>query len=150
MKRLSTLSATFLGIGYFPVAPGTLASAVVVLMFRYFLHRLDWWLFLMLFAGLFFFGARVSSLYARKTDQEDPRTVVIDEVAGQLLTLFLLQPQWSLLALGFFLFRFFDIVKPFPVREVERFPGGWGIMADDVVAALYAGILTNVYRLLFA
>jgi phosphatidylglycerophosphatase A len=68
----------------------------------------------------------------------DPGQVVIDEVVGQMLT-FLLLPHatWKWLAGGFLLFRAFDIVKPFPARQAERIPRGWGIMLDDVLAGLY-------------
>jgi phosphatidylglycerophosphatase A len=80
--------------------------------------------------------------------KEDPRTVVIDEAAGQLIALFLLSPQWSLCAASFLLFRFFDIVKPYPIKRVETFPGGFGIMLDDIVAAIFAGIVINLFLLL--
>ena len=69
----------------------------------------------------------------------DPGQVVIDEVAGQIIT-FLATPRvtWKGLLAGFIIFRLFDIVKPFPARRAERFPGGWGIMMDDLIAGLYS------------
>lgn len=79
---------------------------------------------------------------ARKKGEKDPQFVVIDEVSGQLLTyLVALAPaNWKYLLLGFILFRVFDIWKPFPARQAESLPGGWGIMADDWIAGIYAGI----------
>ena len=88
------------------------------------------------------FGVGVSSHVARWNGAKDPQFVVIDEVSGQLLTfLFALAPlNWKYLLLGFILFRVFDIWKPFPARQAESLPGGWGIMADDWIAAVYAAI----------
>jgi phosphatidylglycerophosphatase A len=80
--------------------------------------------------------------------KEDPRTIVIDEAAGQMIALFLLDPRWSLMAASFLLFRFFDIVKPYPIKRAEKYPGGFGIMLDDFVAAIFAGILINLFLLL--
>ncbi len=106
-------------------------------------------------------GVWVSGLAARHFGQTDPGKVIIDEVSGQMISLLgagwiltltsddmsnaaqllvLSAPNWKYLLLGFILFRVFDIWKPFPVRQAERLPGGWGIMADDWVAALYAAV----------
>ncbi|HKV27794.1 MAG TPA: phosphatidylglycerophosphatase A [Candidatus Acidoferrales bacterium] len=87
-------------------------------------------------------GAWVSSRAARWSSKKDPQFVVIDEVSGQFFTyLFALAPlSWKYLLLGFILFRVFDIWKPFPARQAESLPGGWGIMADDWIAAVYAAI----------
>ena len=148
MKTFSKITATFFGVGYFPVAPGTMTSAIIVLLYKFFLHRLSWPIYLLLFFVLFALGIIVSDVYSRMLKKEDPRTVVIDEAAGQLIALFLLSPQWSLCAASFLLFRFFDIVKPYPIKRVETFPGGFGIMLDDIVAAIFAGILINLFLLL--
>lgn len=148
MKRFARLTATCMGLGLFPVAPGTLTSAVVVLLYKLLLYRLTWPLYLFLFVFLFLLGVYASHTYAESLKKEDPRSAVIDEAAGQLLALFLIDPSWILCAASFVLFRFFDIVKPFPIKQVEDFPKGFGIMLDDVVAALFAGILLNLYLLL--
>lgn len=93
----------------------------------------------LLIAGI---GVWASSRVARFSDNKDPQFVVIDEVSGQLFTyLFAVAAgNWKYLLLGFILFRVFDIWKPFPARQAESLPGGWGIMADDWAAAVYAGI----------
>ena len=148
MKTFSKVTATFFGAGYFPVAPGTLTSAVIVLLYKFILHRLSWPLYLFLFFVLFGLGTFVADIYSRMVKKEDPRTVVIDEAAGQFIALFLLSPQWTLCAASFLLFRFFDIAKPFPIKRVETFPRGFGIMLDDIVAAIFAGILLNLFLLL--
>ena len=142
------MTATCLGLGYFPVAPGTLTSAIVVLLYKFFLFRLSWPLYLLIFAFLFLIGVYASHIYSKSLKKEDPRSAVIDEAAGQLLALFLVNPSWILCTVSFVLFRFFDIIKPFPIKQVEDLPKGFGIMLDDVVAALYAGILLNLYLLL--
>lgn len=148
IKFFSKTLATCFGIGYFPLAPGTVASFGVVLLYKYFLFRLSWPFFALICIAVFGIGVIVSSIYASQSKKKDPRVVVVDEVGAQLLTLFNLSPTWPLVLAGFFLFRLFDIVKPFPIRKVEMFPKGWGIMMDDILAAAYAGILLNAYLLL--
>ncbi len=148
MNMFSKVTATFFGVGYFPLAPGTVTSAIIVLLYKFFLHRLSWPVYLLLFFLLFGLGTFVADVYSRMVKKEDPRTVVIDEAAGQFIALFLLGPQWTLCVASFLLFRIFDIVKPFPIKKAETFPGGFGIMLDDVVAAIFAGILINLVLLL--
>jgi len=148
MNMIAKILSTFFGVGYAPIAPGTLTSFLIVLLYRFYLFRLDWPIFLLLLFFIFFLGTYMSTRFAKKINKEDPRIIVIDEVLGQMIPLFLLKPDWPLLAAAFILFRFFDIVKPFPVNRAERFPDGWGIMMDDLVAGLYAGILINIYLLL--
>jgi phosphatidylglycerophosphatase A len=83
-------------------------------------------------------GIPAATRVARASGVKDPQFVVIDEVAGQLITLIAVPMAWKSLLLGFILFRGFDIVKPPPVRSLERLPGGTGIVIDDVAAGLYA------------
>ncbi len=93
-------------------------------------------------------GVIVATRAARYAQIEDPQWVVIDEVSGQLITYYLffwvLPLNWKSWLLGFILFRIFDIWKPFPARQLERLPGGWGIMADDWMAGIYAAIVLRV------
>jgi phosphatidylglycerophosphatase A len=100
--------------------------------------------------GIFFLGVWAASGAEKYFGRVDPGHVVIDEVVGQLLT-FLARPDasWKWLVAGFVLFRIFDVVKPFPARQAERLPRGWGIMTDDVVAGLYslAAVLILGYAL---
>ncbi len=147
MKRISWIIATFLGIGYFPLAPGSVASFFVALSYRYFLHRIPWHLYLGVFLVIMIVGVISSNIFSNELKSKDPRKIVIDEVAGQYLIFFRLSPSWINILGGFLLFRFFDILKPFPIRKIENFPKGWGIMLDDTMAAIYAGIILNLYLL---
>ncbi len=148
MTSIFRIMATFFGIGYFPLAPGTLASLIVVLLYKFFLHQLSWPVHLLVFWGVFIAGIIASDRMSSKWKTEDPQKVVIDEAAGQYLALFQLSPSWLPLLLSFLLFRLFDILKPFPIRRIESFPRGWGIMLDDFVAALYSGIIVYVYLII--
>ncbi len=148
MKVLSKCIATFFGIGYFPIAPGTLASFITVLLYKYFLYQLAWSYYIALGLGLYFMGVWTSSIVCRETGKDDPPIAVIDEVLGQLIALFLLSPVWPVMLASFFLFRLLDILKPFLIKKAEAFSQGWGIMLDDIVAGLYASIATNIYLLL--
>lgn len=131
--------ATCLGIGSIPGAPGTYGSAVGVL-----LAGLLWnasphsWTVPLAAAVACGLGVWSGTQLARSTGLQDPRIVVIDEIAGQFLTLSLVPFSWRAALVGFALFRFFDIVKPFPARRAERLPEGWGILLDDLVAGVYA------------
>jgi phosphatidylglycerophosphatase A len=89
---------------------------------------------------LFAAGCWAGSVAERHYARTDPGFVVLDEVVGMLLTLLLVPVTWSGALIGFFLFRAFDIVKPFPARQCERLHGGLGIMADDVVAGIYGNL----------
>jgi len=148
MKTLAMTLSTFFGIGFFPVAPGTAASLAAVVLFYFLLWPLPWFwtsgiIFICLAAGV-----PASARCAAELDRTDPRPVVIDEVCGQLIALFLIPADRTALLLAFLLFRLFDIVKPWPIRKLERFPGGWGIMADDVAAGLLARLCLQIYLFL--
>jgi len=148
MKNAAKILATFFGIGLFPVAPGTLASAVAVLVYKFALHGLAWPLYLLLLAFLFFAGTAASAVHAAALGRSDPGRIVIDEVCGQLLALAFLPAAWVPVAVSFVLFRFFDILKPWPIGRLEKLPGGWGVMADDIGAGLAAAALSRMILLL--
>lgn len=126
-----------MGAGRTPAAPGTAGSLVGLLLFLV-LKGLPALIYGLLGLTLFLLGVYVAERFERVTGRRDPPEVVIDEICGMLLTLAFLPPAPFLLLAGFLFFRLFDILKPFPVRWVERLPGGWGVMADDAVAAVYA------------
>ncbi|MDH7511609.1 MAG: phosphatidylglycerophosphatase A [Clostridiales bacterium] len=149
MKAIWKVVATCCGIGFIPVAPGTAASLAVALMYKFFLFRLSWPFYLVLFVLLGGLGLVASAVYAAELGRDDPRRIVVDEASGQLISLFAVPASWTAVGLSFFLFRFFDIVKPYPIRRAERLPGGWGIMADDLLAGLIARVfLFFVFRAL--
>ncbi len=140
--RWATLVATFFGAGRLRPGPGTWGSLATALL---------WWLLgshlppgaripviLLLIAVVVAVGIPAATLEARGCAKKDPSHVVIDEVAGQLVTLIACPILWQALLAGFILFRGFDIVKPPPVRSLERLPEGTGIVVDDLGAGLYA------------
>jgi phosphatidylglycerophosphatase A len=165
LKDLFALAFATWGVGYLPVAPGTWGSLVGVGIF------LGWQILRVRFFDLYgvnsasanslwttlsillvivisligiWSGTRVEKLTGRK----DAGIVVVDEVAGQLITLFVLPYalawDWPLILAGFLLFRLFDIWKPFPVRRFESLEGGLGVMADDIAAGFYAAASLSV------
>jgi phosphatidylglycerophosphatase A len=133
---LARVVATGFGSGYSRVAPGTAGSAVGLLLF-WPLAALAWPWQLAASAVLFVSGSLAAGRVARHVGLKDPGIVVVDEVVGQWVTL-------VTALLGFLLFRAMDVVKPWPARDLERVPGGWGIMADDVAAGIYAHLLLRV------
>jgi phosphatidylglycerophosphatase A len=148
IKFLERTIATFLGLGFFPIAPGTLTSLAVVLAYKLSgpAEISPPW-FAAGVVVLFFLGSAASTAYSRDLGQRDPGRIVIDEACGQLIALFRVPGEWAPLAVSFFLFRALDIIKPFPIRRLERLPRGWGIMADDVAAGILAGLGTHLYLL---
>ena len=136
MKSLGVGIATVGGVGWFPVAPGTAGSAVGVLVY---LLTNGWspYAQVALLLGVTAVGCWAGSVAETELKKEDPGPVVIDEVAGQLVTLLLTGVGWRGAVAGFFIFRVFDILKPFPARRLERLHGGLGIMADDLMAGAY-------------
>jgi phosphatidylglycerophosphatase A len=148
MKSLSKVISTFFGLGYFPIAPGTLTSFVVILAYKFYLYQLSWPLHLLILFLLFLVGVYTSTKFSAESKKKDPRKIVIDEACGQFLVLFRMSEAWFPVLASFILFRVFDIVKPYPIKKVESLPKGWGIMMDDIVAAIYAGVIVKLYLLL--
>jgi len=142
------LVATFFGAGLLRPGPGTWGSLVTVLLWWLFTHWLppNWQsgTLMVLAALVTLVGIPSAAQVSRASGLKDPQFVVIDEVAGQLITLIAVPVSWKSLLLGFILFRGFDIVKPPPVRQLERLPEGYGIVLDDVAAGLYALLAMQV------
>ena len=92
---------------------------------------------------IFLVGVIVSTIVSDEENNSDPSKVVIDEWVGMWIALLMIPNEWLWLGIAFLLFRIFDIIKVYPANRFERLPGGWGIMMDDVVAGLYAGIITQ-------
>lgn len=147
----ATLLATGLGSGLLPKAPGTWGSVLAVLLAEGLLEVAGVAGVAVLAAVSTVLGVPASGRVATLRGREDPSEVVIDEVAGQALALALLHAvlppaapeplRWGLVLLAFGLFRLFDIAKPGPIDRLQSLPGGWGVMADDLLAGLAAGIL---------
>ena len=149
--RLHKLIATAGGIGYIGRGGGTVAAAAWCLI-RFFIPAIDhshlWQVVLIILVT----GAGVySSGKVEKIWGHDSSKVVIDEVAGMMVTLLFIPATLNNLIAGLLLFRFFDIVKPLYIRRLEVLPKGWGVMADDVLAGIYGHIVLTVlvnYKLL--
>jgi phosphatidylglycerophosphatase A len=139
-NRLITLFATGLGIGYSPIASGTVGTLVAIPLFI----LLSQWGTVGVLAGLLFtavLGIPAADHMEKALGTSDPGTIVIDEIAGYLLTMIVSPPDAVHIVAGFFLFRFFDIVKPPPVRQADRhLRGGAGVVADDLLAGVYSWI----------
>ena len=168
--RISILLATWFGLGYLPKAPGTWGSAggaaIALLLSWLGFHSIktvtgffpgkDFWTWglqpgygqVLIAVIITIVGVIVADRAAKYAHIKDPQWVVIDEVSGQLITYYLffwITPlNWKSWLLGFILFRLFDVWKPFPARQLEQLPGGWGIMADDWMAGIYAAIVLQV------
>lgn len=137
----ATLVATFFGVGRLRPGPGTWGSAAAVLLWwllaRWIVPSWQPWTAILLAAIAALAGIPAATRVAQASGLKDPQFVVIDEVAGQLITLIAVPITWKSLLLSFILFRGFDIVKPPPIRLLERLPEGVGIVIDDVGAGLY-------------
>lgn len=145
---LAQAVATGLGSGYSPFAPGTAGSLVgLVLYWALTSAPVPWTLGLL--AALFVAGVAASTVIARRLGIEDPGVVVVDEVVGMWISLLFLPFTWKTVVLAFLLFRVMDIVKPYPARQLEGLPGGWGIMLDDVMAGIYANLALRIVLLVW-
>jgi phosphatidylglycerophosphatase A len=136
------MTATVFGVGMFPHMPGTAGTAVGMVIF---LLTGEAVMFLILPVAVI--GAIASDRYAREIGAEDPGEIVIDEVAGYFASVWGLGPDFALVA--FFMFRLVDIIKPFPVRNMEKLPGGVGIMADDICGGVMVNALLRILQWLF-
>ena len=140
MTRLAVFIATAGYCGYFPIAPGTAGSAaglVVYLLIRWAGSPIAE---AAAIAVIFAAGTWAATRAERYFGGIDPGPVVIDEVLGMLITLAFIPAGWSAALAGFLLFRVFDVIKPFPANRLEKFHGGFGIMADDAMAGVYANL----------
>ena len=144
----STLVATFFGIGHLHPGPGTWGSAATVFLWALLAHFLpvnaQAPTVIALAIVITLVGIPAATRVARAAGKKDPQFVVIDEVAGQLIALIAAPLKWKTFLAGFILFRAFDIIKPPPVRQLEKLPEGTGIVLDDVAAGLYALVVMQL------
>jgi len=158
MKRLLT---SCFGLGWLPLCPGTFGSLppvfIFALMFQFGLSVLS---SAIVMAAMVLAGSVVCVIFSpaviAATGRIDPPEVVADEFAGQALTLlfvlllitdtFSTKQIWLVAGLGFLLFRLFDIIKPWPINVIQKLPQGWGILADDLLAAIYAAVALFIFQ----
>ena len=147
MNTVALVLGTGLFAGYSPIAPGTAGSFAVVVLYGLVPGLFAWKWIWTVWIGLFVVGVwaagRCETFWGK-----DPGKVVIDEVVGMMIAIGFMPLNWKIVIAGFFFFRFFDIFKPPPARRLEKIHGGFGVMADDVIAALYANIVLRVLVLL--
>src|ERR1035438_8570257 len=145
--------ATFFGAGLGKPGPGTWGSVAAVLLwgtFAWLVHPASQTMLIALLVGLVLsiaLGVPAATIAARESGRHDPGFVVIDEVAGQWIALLGSPADWRHALIALILFRLFDITKPFPARQLEHLPEGWGIVFDDVAAGLYALGVASLLRI---
>lgn len=146
-RRLATFVASVAYLGYSPLAPGTVGTLGALAVY--------WWL--LPADGFVIIGtaavAAAAGIWAggvgeKVWGKKDPGRVCVDEFAGYFVAVAFLPKTFAYAVFAFVLFRAFDILKPFPAGRSQRLPGGWGIMADDVVAAVYANLVLQTARVL--
>lgn len=142
MIDLVKLLSTFFYIGYFPIAPGSAASAVGILICYLLKDSLLIWgvVFVMITVLGFMAAGKMEELVGEK----DPSCVVIDEVSGVMIAFFLLPFKWPVVVSAFFLFRAFDMFKIYPSNRLESLPGAAGIMTDDIMAGIYTNVVMQI------
>jgi phosphatidylglycerophosphatase A len=150
--RLAILVGTGVYSGYFPIFPGTAGAAVGVVLYLILVrlgmlgagNSIGWPVWI----GIVFVAGVVSAHRCEILFGPDNKRIVVDEVWGMLVALYALPVTWVWIGAGFVMFRFFDIVKPFPARRAERIGGGLAIMLDDGIAGAYTALILHLMRLL--
>ena len=140
--RIAKLFATFFYLGYFPFAPGTVGTLGAIVLF-YLLSGLSFTFYLLFLLIFIVFSIWVSDVSSKNSAESDPKYVVVDEVCGFLVSMMLIPANLMFIVLGFLIFRFFDVLKPPPLKNLERLPGGYGIVADDIAAGIYTNIVLH-------
>jgi phosphatidylglycerophosphatase A len=144
MNRFFLVLATGFGVGYSPVAPGTLGTLLAIPVY-YFLSNISSPIYEITLIGFFFLSVWISENAEIFFGKKDDQRIVIDEMMGFLITMLWVPKVTHFIVIGFFLFRLFDILKPFPIRHLEkRLKGGFGVVLDDVMAGVYANIILHL------
>ncbi len=146
MKYFVFFWATGFGVGFSPIVPGTMGTLVAIPVY-YFLSSISFPLYELTLLSFFFFSSWISGQAEQYWCRKDDRRIVIDEIMGFLITMLWIPKSFSLILLGFLLFRFFDILKPFPIRRLERAKSGYGVVLDDVLAGIYSNIVLHLINL---
>ena len=142
--KISEWIATCFKVGYLPLAPGTWGSIFAILVWWVLLKDLDLFIFGIVIILFFFIGIIVSNIIIDQNGDNDPSHIIIDELVGQWLALWMLPDGSFYIIIVFILFRFFDIIKPWPIRFMEQLPKGLGVMCDDLTAGLITLIIIQI------
>jgi len=144
MIKINKLISTVFGIGYVGKGGGTLASFLCCLGWFGCFYKGNNLLIALVITVIIFFSGVWSASKVESDWGTDSNKVVIDEVAGMCVSLLFIPVTTANILIGLLLFRFFDIVKPFFIKKMEKLPGGWGVMMDDLLAGIYANILLQI------
>jgi phosphatidylglycerophosphatase A len=144
IEKVQILCATLLFVGYFPFFPGTVGTLATLPLYLLLSVWLPSILYLCALVLTIFLGIWSANFAERHYGSKDPKPVVVDEMSGFLLTMLFIEPSIVNIALGFFIFRIMDILKPPPARWLEELKGGIGIVADDLVAGFYSNLVLQV------
>jgi len=147
MIRVHKLIATCLGIGYVPRGGGTVASAICCFVLYFICGSGCNQALLVSITGIIIAIGIWSSSKLELIWGKDNNRIVIDEVAGMCISLLFVPLHWYFVLAGFILFRFFDIIKPLYIRKLEKLTGGWGVMADDLLAGIYSNLILQCFVL---
>lgn len=145
--KISEWIATCFKVGYLPFAPGTWGSVFAILLWWVLLKDLNTYIFGAIIIIFLLIGIVVSNIIIDQSGDHDPSYIIIDELVGQWLALFLIPDGFFNIAISFILFRFFDIIKPWPIRLIEKLPKGLGVMSDDLTAGLITLVLIQVINI---
>jgi len=145
VKRVVIFLATGCYVGYSPLIPGTTGTLVAIPIY-FFLSRLSPLYYIAILLGSIYIAIWASDGAEVLLQSRDCRHIVIDEMVGFLVAMFMVPPTLRNILLGFFLFRALDIIKPFPIRALEGWRGGYGVVLDDIVAGVYTNLVIHVLR----
>ena len=148
MNYFIVMFATGFGVGYSPIAPGTLGTLLAIPVY-YFLSNISSPIYEITLIGFFFLSVWISENAEVSFGKRDDRRIVIDEMMGFLITMLWVPKTALFIIIGFLLFRVFDIIKPPPIRRLERAKGGFGVVLDDVLAGVYANIILQIISYYF-
>jgi phosphatidylglycerophosphatase A len=140
------LIGTSLYTGYIPIGPGTFSSLLAIPLIVLLSKNTNIYLFVTIIVSII--GIISATHLGKAWKKKDDQRITIDEFAGMMVTLLFIKTTWWILIIGFILFRFFDIIKPLFIRSVERAPGGYGVMLDDIVSGIFANLCLRLILLI--
>ena len=146
MNKIAHFISSICYIGYFPVASGTFASFVALLIWWFFVTNIN--VQLIIIISITLFGTYTSYLTEKQYNSKDPSFIVVDEFAGMFISLFLIPKKIYLYILAFILFRIFDIIKPSYIDTVQKYKYGIGVMADDILAGILSCLIVHLFLFL--
>ena len=145
--KISEWIATCFKVGYLPLAPGTWGSVFAILLWWAFLKNVNIYIFGILIIFSFLIGIITSNIVIDQRGDTDPSYIIIDELVGQWLALLFIPQEYFYIVISFISFRFFDIIKPWPISLIEKLPKGLGVMSDDFIAGLITLVLIQIIHI---